>query len=238
MTSQTSLIVSTALFWVGGYGLGRDIDLEQTLAQAHARADALAHEAERASLLALRAHLDPHFLFNTLNAIAEWCREDGATAERATLELSAMLRTVLDGTHRSAWPAARELELSRNLLDLHRIRDPDKLQVDVDLDDAPGLEVPPLILLPLTENAVKHRARGGGRVQLRARTEDDAFVFEVENPGVFGGERSGGQGLALVRRRLDHAYAGRAKLTIETVGDRTRARVTIPLSARVPEVNA
>src|SRR4030095_12586183 len=57
----------------------------------------LGRGAERAELLALRSPLDPHFLFNTLNAIAEWCREDGEIAERAVMRLSAMLRTVLAG---------------------------------------------------------------------------------------------------------------------------------------------
>jgi signal transduction histidine kinase len=240
MTTSTSLMVSTALFWVGGYGLGRDVDMERSLDLAHRRADALAHEAERAQLLALRSHLDPHFLFNTLNAIAEWCREDGATAERATLELSAMLRTVLDGTHRSAWPLAQELELSRMLLDLHRVRDPERLTMDLDVDGAPSIEVPPMILLPLTENAVKHGPGAGhrGTVRLRAHTVDDAFVFEVDNPGAFAGERAGGQGLDLVRRRLDHAYEGKATLTICPHGDRTLVRVEIPLSAHLPPVNA
>ena len=54
----------------------------------------LERAAERAQLLALRAHLDPHFLFNTLNAIAEWCRQDGEIAERAVLQLSSMLRAM------------------------------------------------------------------------------------------------------------------------------------------------
>ncbi|MCA9712589.1 MAG: histidine kinase, partial [Myxococcales bacterium] len=104
MTSDVSLLVSLCLFWVGGYGLGRHIDLESSLAFERARAQQLAAEAERAQLLALRSHLDPHFLFNTLNAIAEWCREDGEVAEQATLRLSAMLRTVLAGTREPAWP--------------------------------------------------------------------------------------------------------------------------------------
>ena len=54
-------------------------------------------DAESARLLALKNHLDPHFLFNTLNAIAEWCRTDGEVAERAVLQLSSMLRVILEG---------------------------------------------------------------------------------------------------------------------------------------------
>jgi two-component system, LytTR family, sensor histidine kinase AlgZ len=238
LTSDVSLLVSTALFWVGGYGLGRDIDMETRLEHAEARAHVMSMEAERAQLLALRSHLDPHFLFNTLNAIAEWCREDGLTAERATLELSAMLRTVMDATHRSSWPLSEELELQRMLLDLHRIRDPEVLQLESRIAvPLPAVEVPPMLLLPLVENAIKHGpASGHGGVIRRCLTlEDDSVVFEIENPGAYLGPRDGGHGLDLVRRRLEHAYAGRATFEIDGVGDRTLARVVIPL--RMPLVN-
>ena len=92
MTDPGSLAVLFVLFTVGGWGLGRDIELEEGLRVEQRRAKRLAVEAERAQLLALRAHLDPHFLFNTLNAIAEWCREDPEVAETATLKLADILR--------------------------------------------------------------------------------------------------------------------------------------------------
>jgi two-component system sensor histidine kinase AlgZ len=239
MTTDTSLLVSVALFWVGGYGLGRDIDLEASLQFERRRARALAHEAERAQLLALRTHLDPHFLFNTLNAIAEWCREDGETAERATLELSSMLRSVLEASRRGAWPMRREIELSQALLDLHRIRDPERLVVRTELDPIPAVEVPPMILLPLTENAMKHGPCAGhrGEVVMRVHAVGDEVVFEIDNPGRFAGPRAGGEGLELVRRRLAHAYGGAARFEIAAHGERTKARVRIPLHAG-PEIDA
>ena len=129
LTAPTSVVVCLALFLVGGFGLGRDMWLENRLARAEARATLLAREAEGAQLLALRSHLDPHFLFNTLNAIAEWCREDGETAERAVVRLSAMLRTVLAGVRASTWPLAEELALLDTLFELHRLRDPDRVRV-------------------------------------------------------------------------------------------------------------
>jgi len=241
MTSDISLWVSVALFWVGGYGLGHAIDMEQSLARERARAETLRQEAERAQLLALRSHLDPHFLFNTLNAIAEWCREDGETAERATLALSDMLRTVLKGTQVPAWPLDRELELCHTLLRLHRVRDPERLSIDLAIaDPLPGLEVPPMVLLPLVENAAKHGPGAGhsGTISLRARAEARNFVFEVDNPGEFRGRRDGGEGLSMVERRLDHAYGGRARFSIEGRGERTVARVAIPLNCTSPEMNA
>lgn len=245
MTVDSSVWVSVALFWVGGYGLGRDIDLERSLAREKARVEILAQQAERAQLLALRSHLDPHFLFNTLNAIAEWCREDGETAERATLALSDMLRTVLSGTRVAAWPLLRELDLCRTLLRLHRFRDPEALLVDDAIDeDLPAFEVPPMILLPLVENAVKHGPGSGhhGTIRLRASVRDDALVFEVHNPGEFSGRRAGGEGIEMVERRLAHAYGGRASLELQPADaredDQTVARVSIDLSCPHPEANA
>ncbi len=240
MTSDVSLWVSVVLFWVGGYGLGRDIDLESTLAAERARARRLEAEAERAQLLALRSHLDPHFLFNTLNAIAEWCREDGEVAERATLRLSDMLRIVLDATHRAAWPLSRELNLARTLLDLHRIRDPERFTLEMDeVEQAPAMQVPPMILLPLVENAAKHGPNAGhrGPIRLRVLTDDRILAIEVDNPGRFAGERHGGEGLSQVRRRLAHAYGGAASLTVRAAGERTEARIAIPLDTPMPQIN-
>lgn len=238
MTSDVSLLVEIALFWVGGYGLGHDISMQRNLEQARAQAEVLAAQAERAQLLALRSHLDPHFLFNTLNAIAEWCREDGMTAERATLQLSAMLRTIMDGTRVPAWPLAKELELAFMLLDLHLVRDPDRFEVERDVPEvAPPLEVPPLVLLPVVENAVKHGPAMGhaGAIAVRVEAHADAVTIEVANPGRFAGPRRGGQGLDLVRKRIEHAYAGAATFDVASDGERTVARLSLPCIT--PKVN-
>lgn len=241
MTSDVSLLVSLALFWVGGYGLGRDIDLESSLTLERARVRQLAGEAERAQLLALRSHLDPHFLFNTLNAIAEWCREDGEVAEQATLRLSDMLRTVMEATRQPSWPLRRELELSRTLLDLHRVRDPERFTVQLEgTDDPPKVQVPPMILLPLVENAAKHGPNAGhhGPIELRVRVEGERLRIEVDNPGRFDGERVGGEGLQQVRRRLAHAYRGAASLHVRAHGERTLACIELPLDVDGPHANA
>jgi two-component system sensor histidine kinase AlgZ len=236
LTAPTSMAVCLALFLVGGWGLGRHMWLENELARAQARASLLAREAEGAQLLALRSHLDPHFLFNTLNAIAEWCREDGETAERAVMRLSAMLRTVLAGVRTSAWPLADELALVDTLFELHRLRDPDRVRVTRHLPDPlPEVAVPPMLLLPLAENAVKHGPAAGhvGEIVLTARTTaDDRLVVSIENPGAYRGRRPGGSGIEIVERRLALAYDDQAMLTIAAVGETTKAEVTLPMSAQ------
>ena len=238
LTAPTSVAICLALFLVGGWGLGRDMWLENALARAEARNDLLSREAEAAQLLALRSHLDPHFLFNTLNAIAEWCREDGEIAERAVMRLSAMLRTVLAGVRATTWPLAEELALVDTLFELHRLRDPDRVRVTRQLPDPlPDVAVPPMLLLPLAENAVKHGPAAGhaGAIILTARTTaDDRLVISIENPGTYRGRRAGGSGIEIVERRLALAYDDQAMLTIVAVGETTRAEVSLPMAAHPP----
>jgi LytS/YehU family sensor histidine kinase len=241
LTAPSSVLVCLALFLVGGWGLARDIWFERTLARAEAQVSGLAREAERAQLMALRAHLDPHFLFNTLNAIAEWCREDGETAERAVLQLSAMLRTVLAGVQAATWPLADELALMDTLFALHRLRDPDAFQlvrrVPAPLPDVP---VPPMLLLPLAENAVKHGPTAGHRgpieLEVQVSVDDARLIFSLSNPGRYAGRREGGTGLETVERRLVLAYDGQAMVKIAgldatpTEMERTVVEVTLPLA--------
>ncbi len=231
LTGGVNLLISASLFWVGGWGLARDIDQEIGLRRAQARAEAAQREAERAQLLALRAQLDPHFLFNTLNAIAEWCRQDAAVAERALLRLAGLLRRVLEGVRAPTWPLARELDVARDLLELHSVRDPERFAARWELPDPlPAVEVPPLLLLPLVENAIKHGPAQGhsGSLALGVEREGAGWQVWVRNPGPFAGERDGGQGLEMVRRRLELAWPGLARLEIGTEGGSTLARVWLP----------
>jgi two-component system sensor histidine kinase AlgZ len=233
LTTFSGTLVSVALFWVGGWGLARDIDLEQHLQASQARAVALEREAEHAQLLALRSHFDPHFLFNTLNAIAEWCREDGLVAERAILALSSMLHAMMSALRTTHWPVARELELVDALFRMHLIRDPElfvyerHVQAGVEHSD-----VPPMILLPIAENAMKHGPGAGhrGGVALSVRADAATIVIDLVNPGAYQGPREGGSGLPMVEKRLVLAYGDRASFAIGADGDhRDRTRVTVRL---------
>jgi hypothetical protein len=225
LTARSSLAIDVALFLVGGWGLGRDVGFEESLARERRRAAALAREAEHAQLLALRAQLDPHFLFNTLNAIAEWCRSDGETAEQAVLELASLLRAVLSGVKKQSWPLGEELALVRTLLALHLRRDPELFQLEVEIDEASlRVPVPPLILLPLAENAVTHGPARGHRgwLVLRVALADGAgervVRASIENPGAYRGPRAGSHGLPTTERRLALAYEGRARLVVGAAG--------------------
>lgn len=207
-TDVGSLGISVVLFAVGGWGLGRDLELE--------------HGLEEARLLALHTHLDPHFLYNTLNAIAEWCAEDAKVAEEAIARLAGMMRELLAGLELVRWPLRREVALAADLLELHRLRDAEALTVRVILDEeAAAVEVPPLLVLALVENAVKHGPRSGhrGQIELEVKRRGGEVVCRVENPGSYApSSEGGGHGSRTLRRRLQHAYGGRARLHIGQAG--------------------
>jgi LytS/YehU family sensor histidine kinase len=209
----------------GGWGLGRDIGFEQRVAR-------LQQEAERAQLLALKAHLDPHFLFNTLNAIAEWCRIDGEVAERAVLSLSAMLRVMLEGVRAPSWPLEKELELARQLLALHLLRDKALFTLVERVDPQASALVPPMCLVTLVENAVKHGPGAGhrGELTLEVARVGQQVTIAVENPGPYRGPREGGVGLPMLEQHLRLAFGARASVTLADVGGRTRATLTVPQS--------
>lgn len=216
LTDSGSLLVALVLYLVGGWGLGRDVERELDLAHTH--------------LLAVRSHLDPHFLYNTLNAIAEWCREDAVQAEAAILRLSSMLEAVFTGLETRAWPLHRELTLLEDLVALHRVRDPGALSLESRLSgDTGAVTVPPLLLLLLIENAIKHGARKGhrGPIQLEVAVEEDQVRVVVENPGPYA-PSAPGRGLAMLGRRLELAYGRDAHLDLAAAGDRTRATLVLP----------
>ncbi len=237
MTARGTLVIDVALFLAGGWGLGRDIGLEASLERERKRAEDLAREAERAQLLALKANLDPHFLFNTLNAIAEWCRTDGVAAERAVLELASLLREVLEGIDAPSWPLARELSVCKTLLSLHRMRDPERFTATWEIDDetAARAQVPPMLLFTLVENAVTHGPSKGhrGEVRVTVAREGEHVIVRIANPGPFAGRRPGSHGLPTVERRLALAYEGRASLRVGGEegegGPRTIAVVELPV---------
>jgi len=241
LTLPATILVSWALFLVGGWGLGRDIDMTARLADVEARTIALARAAEHAQLLAMRSHLDPHFLFNTLNAIAEWCRQDPEVAEQAILQLSTMLRTILEGVLTPLWSVREEVNLLDTLFKLYELRDPKLFHVEKQLDSRLlDASIPPMLLLPLAENAMKYGRRAGqaGRVVLTVRRRaDGGCEIVIRNPGAFRpSERGEGQGLAMVRRRLEATYGGKAFFAIAADKQETVATVGLPGSGHVPDV--
>lgn len=199
-------------------------------------------EADRlhraAELAQLRAHLEPHFILNTLNAIAGLVSEDPKEARRLLASLGDLLRDSLAGEGDTE-QLGEQIEWLRRYGEILESRHRGFLRFSWDIDERTRhVRVPRLLLQPLVENAVNHGAlrRGdGGHVRVRAAvtTEHgrDLLVCEVHDngPGIASADvRTGAKGLALVRSRLESAHAG-ARLLIEPGHPGTRATVELPI---------
>jgi two-component system, LytTR family, sensor kinase len=204
--------------------------------QRLARAEELAH---RARLHALRLQLNPHFLFNTLNAISTLVSESRALeANRMLSRLSDFLRATLDRTEKDEIPLADEIDFACQYLEIEETRFGDRLRIDVTV--APGTEsalVPPMILQPLVENAVRHaiglRESGGG-ISIVASREDDWLTLGVHDDGPgLSGEIGAGVGLSNTRQRLAELYGTSAELTLAR-SERGGLSASIRLPFRAP----
>lgn len=190
-----------------------------------------------AELAALHAQINPHFLFNSLNAVASLIAERPRDAEVIVERLSEVLRHVLGTSPGQLVPLRRELDFARNLLSIHEIRFEGSLIVDVQVD--PSIEdrrVPSLLLQPLLENAILHgvASRGRGRIVVAAYPLSGRLVVEVVDDGVGVGassHRGHGTGLAHLEQRLALLYGSEATLQLEARGTGTRAIVQLPRSA-------
>jgi hypothetical protein len=183
---------------------------------AERRALELQVHARESELRALRAQIDPHFLFNSLHSISALTGSDPQGARRMALLLGDFLRDSLRVGRQQQIPLGEELGLLRQFLEIEHVRFGDRLKVRWEVaDDTLGCELPPLLLQPLVENAVTHgiaHLLEGGEIVIRAERREGRLYIRVQNP--FDPERpqrrGAGVGLDNVKRRLDTAFGSEA----------------------------
>jgi sensor histidine kinase YesM len=231
------------LAWIVVWGIA----IYAALAQfARAQLNLREREAamKRSELVALRSQLDPHFLFNTLHSLTQLAREDPVATEEALERFGNLMRYVLSAGRDVSSDITLEEEVAfvDDYLALEKLRLGERLRVSRTIDpDALELGVPPLLLQPLVENAVRHGIaprREGGAIRLSARTRDAQLQLEVsdDGPGVEqdAWRRSSGLGLRAVERQLRARYGDEAMLEVETSpGKGFIARITMP--GRTPD---
>jgi two-component system LytT family sensor kinase len=204
----------------------REVELAQVQAQL-----------SEARLTALNAQIRPHFLFNTLHAIGQLWRSGRALEADAMLDhLGALFQKVIASTARTEVPLADELAMVRDYLAIEEARFGERVQSRVDAPPATlGCLVPPLVLQPLVENAVKHGlspSAAGGTVWVIARVADGRLYLTVRDDGAGpdGAATAGtGTGLSNVRARLEGLYGDRQALSTAAAPDGgTIVRVELP----------
>lgn len=190
----------------------------------------LAREAE---LRALRAQIDPHFLFNSLQSISALTTANPAGARRMCLLLADFLRDTLSLGTKEWIGVERELALAERFLAVEQVRYGDRLRVEVTTDEVSGGLVPPLVLQPLVENAVTHgiaHVLDGGVIRIVAKRRGDVLKLVVENPCDPDRPAGRGTGLGLrnVRERLHTLFGHDAEVRTEESGGVHRTWVELP----------
>jgi len=196
-----------------------------TVEEQERHAAELSVRAQEAQVRALRYQINPHFLFNTLNAIAALVRDAPAKAEEMVMQLSDFFRRSLAVDPTEDVTLSQEVDLQRLYLEIERTRFPDRLRFDVALGEGTAdSRVPALLLQPLIENAVKHgvaRSEAATCIRIRARLDGPVLEIVVENdasspvPGA-GGEKVG---LGNVSERLRSVFGGEASLTAGPIAE-------------------
>lgn len=209
--------------------------LAMRYAEASERSTALKSRLDRSELQALKLQLQPHFLFNTLNAITALLHRDPGRAERMVSGLSELLRVSLGSAGEQEVTLARELEVLRHYVDIQQVRFQDRLTVVIDAPaEVDRALVPNLILQPLVENAIKHglsSRAAAGRVEVHARHEGERLVLSVRDNGVgevAGGTRREGVGLGNARARLASLYGDAQHFDAGNANPGFRVEIAIP----------
>ena len=208
----------------------------ETSRGAEKRALELQVLAREAELKALRAQIDPHFLFNSLNSISALTVSDPQGARSMCLLLAEFLRTSLVLGARQQIPVSEELRLVEGFLSIEKIRYGNRLSVVRSVDpECDGCLVPPLLIQPLVENAIRHGIApliDGGTVRLDVQREGPAIEITLENPvdplGDKKTQAGAGLGLENVRSRLARLFPGQANVNISRDEGRFQVRLRFP----------
>ncbi|MBV8198736.1 MAG: histidine kinase [Candidatus Eremiobacteraeota bacterium] len=209
--------------------------------QAARRAELAAAELHgklaEAELENLRLQLNPHFLFNTLNAISAVMYEDVRKADDMIAKLSDFLRLVLesDGVHEV--PLQDEMTVERKYVEIMTARLEQRLDLHVSVDaTVRDALVPFMILQPLLENSIRHGmppGRGAIAISVEAARHNGSVVISVADDGTgYAPDATPGRGLSIVRARLGHMYGSHASFSIESRTPGTLAVVTLPFSGK------
>ncbi len=197
--------------------------------------EALVKELE---LKTIKAHINPHFIFNALNSIRALIDENPSRARNAITELSNILRSSMQAEKLEVVSFEKELNIVKDYLALEHIRFEDRLKVEYEIDeDTLDQPVPPMMLQTLVENAIKHgvsKQLTGGLVKIRSDFKTEFHELVIQNTGHLNGALNGdGFGLTSTRNRLQLLFGEKANFEIKEIGQNlVEARVLIPVAIK------
>lgn len=223
-------------------GISHGLVFQQRTREREQRLAVLEAQLTASQLDALRAQLNPHFLFNVLNSVAEMVHINAELADRMLVSLSSLLRDSLSPNPSQHRPLHEELALVEHYLTIEKIRLGERLEVEWRVEPrCRDLRIPSLALLPLVENAIVHgiaRRRAPGWLRILAHTDGDRMVLEVLNSVAAEASAPGlGIGLHSTRSRLDLLYGERASLR-QCMADAETYSVQLEMPAEASHVAA
>jgi two-component system, LytTR family, sensor kinase len=186
-------------------------------------------------LKTIKAHINPHFIFNALNSIRALVDENPGRARTAITELSNILRSSMQAEKAETTPLEKELNIVKDYLALEHIRFEDRLRVEYEIDeDTLDQPVPPMMLQTLVENAIKHgisKHKDGGSIKIISDFRNDKHELIVQNTGKLNGSANNeGFGLTSTQNRLKLLYGSRASFQIsDRNGNIVEAKVLMPV---------
>ncbi|MBN8698341.1 MAG: histidine kinase [Chitinophagales bacterium] len=187
-------------------------------------------------LKTIKAHINPHFIFNSLNSIRALVDENPTRARRAITELSNILRSSMQAEKAETVTLQSELDIVKDYLALEQMRFEERLKVEMDIDkDTLEQPVPPMMLQTLVENSIKHgisKLINGGQVRIVARFTNEHLELSVQNTGQLNGHINGeGFGIKSTQDRLNLMYQGKAAFEIRNIdGGLVESKVILPVT--------
>jgi len=200
-----------------------------------------ASQARDAELKALKAQINPHFLFNSLNSISALTSIDPVRARDMCVLLGDFLRLTLGLGEKTSVRLSEELELLQKYMAIEKVRFGARLTMHEEIqEESKACLLPPLLLQPLVENAVKHGIAGlpeGGDVRLAVQRQNGRLAILVENSWdpEAPPRRLGGLGLKNVQQRLEARYGKDANFRVNTEGERFQVTLSIPAESEEKE---
>jgi two-component system LytT family sensor kinase len=186
-------------------------------------------------LKTIKSHINPHFIFNSLNSIRALVDENPNRARRAITELSNILRSSMHAEKSETVPLEKELDIVKDYLALEQMRFEERLKIEFDIDeDTLHQQVPPMMLQTLVENAIKHGISKqvlGGVVRIVAVFKDNVMQLQVQNTGQLLSVPNGeGFGIKSTQDRLNLMYQGKAIFEIRNINtSMVESKVTLPV---------
>ncbi len=196
-------------------------------------------EASRSEIQALKTTIHPHFLFNTLNLLSPLIKQNPPLASELVSHLSEFLIYSFEHSIKQSSTLTDELDHIKNYLSVEKFRLGERLRVEFDIgEDTSELIVPPLILLPIVENSIKHgisRKLEGGKITIKTEKRGNSLVITIKNPFEDSGEIPVGRGYGLknLKKRIELYYNGEGGILTEDNNDIYIVKIFIPLNEKV-----